>query len=73
VAVSYAFSFYLYALVVKQIPMGIAYVIWGGLGGAGVVLIGVLVWHDQIGAWQLLGMVLIVGGTLLVNAFAPAN
>ncbi len=69
VVVSYVVSFYLYALVLKQIPMGVAYLIWGGLGGAGVLLIGVLVWHDQISPWQAVGMLLIVAGTLVLNAF----
>ena len=73
VAVSYLISFYLYALVLKHVPMGVAYVIWGGLGGAGVVLIGVLVWHDRIGPWQVLGMLLIVAGTLVLNAFTPST
>lgn len=72
VVVSYVISFYLYALVLKHIPMGIAYVIWGGLGGAGVVLIGLLFWHDSISAIQWIGMVLIIAGTWVLNAFAPA-
>lgn len=71
VVVSYLISFYLYSLVLKSIPMGIAYVIWGGLGGAGVVLIGVLVWHDKISPWQLFGMLLIVAGTLVLNGLTP--
>ncbi len=73
VGVSYVISFYLYSLVLKHMPMGVAYVIWGGLGGAGVVIIGALVWHDRLGPVQIIGMVLIVIGALLLNAFsAPA-
>ncbi len=70
VGVSYVISFYIYSLVLKHIPMGVAYVIWGGVGGAGVVLIGVLVWHDRLGPAQIIGMVLIAVGTLLLNAFS---
>ena len=72
VIISYVISFYLYSLVLKQIPMGVAYVIWGGLGGVGVVLIGMFVWHDELTAWQVLGMVLIVAGSVLLNAFSRA-
>ena len=71
VVVSYVLSFYLYSLVLKQIPMGVAYAIWAGLGTAGVVLIGVLVWRDQLSVWQILGMVLVVVGAVLLNAFTP--
>ncbi len=63
-AVSYFISFSLYALVLKHIPMGIAYAIWGGLGGAGVVLIGVLFWHDKISALQVTGILLIISSSL---------
>lgn len=73
VALSYALSFYLYSLVLKHIPMGIAYVIWGGLGGVGVVLIGVMVWHDKISPLQVVGMVLIVVGAVLLNALTPST
>lgn len=73
VAVSYAISFYLYALVLKHMPMGIAYVIWGGIGGVGVVLVGMMLWHDQIGLWQVVGMALILIGTALLNIFTPTT
>jgi multidrug transporter EmrE-like cation transporter len=73
VAVSYAISFYLYALVLKQMPMGIAYVIWGGIGGVGVVLVGMMLWHDQISLWQVVGMALILIGAALLNIFTPTT
>jgi len=63
-AVSCFISFYLYALVLKHIRMGIAYAIWGGLGGAGVVLIGVLFWHDKISALQVTVILLIISSSL---------
>lgn len=72
VAVSYAISFYLYAVVLKHMPMGVAYVIWGGVGGVGVVLVGSMIWHDQISPIQVVGMALIVAGAILLNVFAPS-
>lgn len=73
VIVSYLLSFYLYALVLRNIPMGVAYAIWAGLGTAGVVLIGVLVWRDQLSIWQVLGIVLVVIGAVMLNAFTPTS
>lgn len=70
--ISYVISFYLYSLVLKHMPMGIAYVIWGELGGVGVVLIGMAVWRDQISPVQIIGIVLIAAGVVLLNAFTPA-
>lgn len=71
VVVSYILSFYLYSLVIKQIPMGVAYAVWAGLGTAGVVLIGVLVWRDPLSIWQILGIILVVAGAVMLNAFTP--
>ena len=73
VVVSYFVSFYLYSLVLKHLPMGIAYAIWGGLGGAGVVLIGVLVWHDRLSPSQITGILLILVGTVVLNALTPTR
>jgi small multidrug resistance pump len=73
VAISYVLSFYLYAQVLKQIPMGVAYAIWAGLGTVGVVAIGALVWGDQLNIWQIVGMVMVVGGAVILNAFTPTG
>jgi small multidrug resistance pump len=73
VVVSYILSFFLYAQVLKQIPMGVAYAIWAGVGTAGVVVIGVLVWRDPISLWQLLGIALVVIGAVILNAFTPTS
>lgn len=73
VVVSYVLSFYLYSLVLKSIPMGVAYAIWAGLGTVGVVVVGVLVWRDQISTWQILGIALVLAGAVMLNAFTPVG
>ena len=73
VVVSYILSFYLYSLVLKHIPMGIAYAVWAGIGTVGVVVVGVLVWRDQLSTWQILGIVLVLAGAILLNAFTPTG
>jgi small multidrug resistance pump len=73
VVVSYILSFYLYAQVLKQIPMGVAYAIWAGLGTAGVVAIGVLVWQDRLSIWQIAGIILVVAGAVMLNAATPTG
>jgi small multidrug resistance pump len=73
VVMSYLLSFFLYSQVLKQIPMGVAYAIWAGVGTAGVVITGVLVWHDALSVWQVLGIVLVVAGAVMLNAFTATN
>jgi small multidrug resistance pump len=73
VVVCYGLSFYLFSVALKQIPIGIAYAIWAGLGTAGVVLVGVLVWREPVSLWQVLGIVLIVVGVVVLNAFTETK
>lgn len=40
-AVSYGLAFYLLAIVVKTIPLGIAYAVWAGLGTLGAFFISI--------------------------------
>ena len=73
VVITYLLSFFLYSQVLKQLPMGVAYAIWAGLGTAGVIVVGVLVWHDTLNLWQILGIVLVVAGAVMLNAFTSTG
>lgn len=44
--VSVAISMALLELASRTIPMGTAYVVWGGIGAAGTVIVGLL-WFDE--------------------------
>ena len=66
----YCVAFYFLSLSLKQIPLGIAYAVWSGLGTVGSVLLGVLVWREALGPAHLIGIGLIVVGVIVLNAFA---
>jgi small multidrug resistance pump len=70
VVVGYGLSFYLLALVLKQIPLGIAYAIWSGLGTAGAVVAGILLWRESLSLTGVVGIVLIIVGVILLNLFS---
>ncbi|EET48051.1 SMR family transporter [Thalassobium sp. R2A62] len=70
VVVAYAISFYLLALTLKYMPVGIMYAIWSGLG---IVLIAIIAWlvYGQSLDWPaILGMTLILGGIIIINLFS---
>lgn len=70
--VAYALSFYFLSLVLKVIPVSIAYAIWSAVG---IVLIGVIGWvvfRQTLDAPALLGMGLIVAGVLVINLFSKS-
>jgi small multidrug resistance pump len=73
VVVGYGLSFYLLAQALRQIPLGIAYAIWSGLGTAGAVVAGLLLWRESLNLAGVVGILLIIVGVILLNAFAGAT
>jgi small multidrug resistance pump len=70
VVVGYGLSFYLLAQALKQIPLGIAYAIWSGLGTAGAVVAGMLLWRESLNLTGGIGILLIIIGVILLNIFS---
>ena len=69
----YGFAAFLLALVVRSMPVGLAYAIWAGLGTLTVVVIGATFLRQPISGWQAAGIALIVGGVVLVNLGGAAH
>ena len=51
----------------KEIPIGIAYAIWTGIGATCTFLLGVYVFQDTISLMKILGIVLIILGIILLE------
>ncbi len=66
----YGVAFYLLSLVLKTIPVGIAYAIWSGAGVALITLIGWLAFGQKLDAPALIGIGLIVGGVIVLQVFS---
>ena len=66
VIVGYGLSFYLLSLVVRSIPLGIAYAIWSGVGICLVTTAGVLLYRQVPDLPAILGMAMIVGGVVVI-------
>lgn len=74
VVVGYGLAFYLLSLSLKrQIPLGVAYAVWSGLGTVGVVLAGVLIWREAMDVWRVAGIALIILGVVVVSFHTPAG
>ncbi len=70
---SYAFAFYFLAIVLKTIPVGVAYAIWSGTGVAMVTMIGVFVFGQKLDLYAYLGIALIVAGVLVLNILSDTT
>jgi len=65
--VGYSISFYCLAIILKTMPVGIAYAVWSGAGVAMVTFIGVVLFGQKLDLFAYLGIGLIVSGVLVLN------
>ncbi len=73
VVVSYCLAFYLLGLVLRSMPVGIAYAFWAGLGIVLVTLVGILVYGENPDLPALLGLAMIVGGVVVIQVFSSVS
>ena len=66
----YSCSFYVLTLVLRTMPLGIAYAIWGGLGMVLVATVGYFLFGQKLDLPALLGLGLIIAGVLVINLFS---
>src|SRR5687767_1009841 len=70
VALGYGIAFYSLSLVMKAIPVGVAYAIWSGVGIVLISLVGWLVLKQPLDLPAMLGMGLIVAGVIVIQVFS---
>jgi len=64
---SMGLSGWLLWLAQREIPLGTAYAVWTGIGGAGTFLIGVAFFGDALTLARAMGVLLIVGGVVTLK------
>ena len=73
VVVGYGLAFYMLTLVLRTVPVGIAYALWAGLGIVLVTLIGVLVFGEKLDLPAMLGLAMIIAGVVVIQAFSKVS
>jgi len=73
VVVLFSIAFYLLSQVIKTIPLGIAYAIWGGVGIVLTAIVGYVLFKQTLDAPALLGIALIVSGVAIINLFSQST
>ena len=68
--VTYGAALVLLAIVLRSIPVGIAYAIWAGAGIVLITLVGWLWFKQPLDLPAVLGLGLIVAGVVVVHAFS---
>lgn len=73
VVVGYALAFYLLTLVLRTLPVGIAYAFWAGLGIVLVTLVGMLAFDETPDLPAIIGLALIIGGVVVIQMFSKVS
>lgn len=68
--VGYGTSLYFLSLVLKTIPVGIAYAIWSGVGITLITLTGAILFKQIPDVPAIIGMAMIVSGVIVINIFS---
>jgi small multidrug resistance pump len=63
----YGVAFVLLAVVVRHMPVGVAYAVWAGLGTAAIAAVGVVFLDESLTFAKIAGIVLVIGGVVTLN------
>ena len=68
--VFYLISFWLMTLALRDLPLGVVYAVWSGLGIVLVACVGAFVYKEIPGLGSLIGMALIISGVIVMHLFS---
>ena len=67
VAAGYLAAFVLLLLTLRQLPVGIAYAVWAGLGSVGTAVGAALLFGERLSVTAIAGIATVIVGTTLIN------
>ena len=70
VVITYALSFYLLAITLKTMNLGIVYAIWSGLGIVFIAALAYLIYGQKLDLPAILGLSMILGGIVIIHLFS---
>ncbi len=68
----YAVAFYFLSLVLKTMPVGIAYALWSGIGIVLISLIGHFAFRQHLDLPAVTGIACIIAGVVIINLFSKS-
>jgi small multidrug resistance pump len=73
VVIAYGLAFYLLALTLKVMPVGIVYALWSGLGIIFIAIIGYAVFDQRLDLPAVIGLMMIIGGILVIQLLSNST
>ena len=71
-AVCYLSAFYFLSIVLRTMPVGLAYAIWSGLGIVLISIIGYVMFGQKLDLAAMIGLGFIIAGVVIVNLFSKS-
>jgi len=71
-AIFYIISFWLMTLALRDLPLGVVYAVWSGLGIVLVAIIGAFVYKEVPDLASMIGMALIISGVVVMHLFSKS-
>ncbi len=68
----YLISFWLMTLALRDLPLGVVYAVWSGLGIVLVAIIGAFVYKEIPDLASIIGMALIISGVVVMHLFSKS-
>ncbi len=68
----YVISFWLMTLALRDLPLGVVYAVWSGLGIVLVAIIGAFVYKEVPDLAYIIGMALIISGVVVMHLFSKS-
>ncbi|WP_459617320.1 DMT family transporter [Bordetella sp. 2513F-2] len=69
----YVVSFYFLSLTLRELPIGIAYAVWSGVGIVAISLVGLVFFKQTLDLPAVIGIALIVAGVLVMNLYSRST
>ena len=70
VSLCYSAAFYFLSLTLNEIPVGIAYAIWSGVGIVGIAIVAMIFHEQNLDAGAMIGMGLIILGIIVMRTYS---
>ncbi len=68
--IGYVVAFYFLSLVLKTVPVGIAYAIWAGMGIVLIAVISAVLYKQVPDLPAIIGMLFILAGVVIINVLS---
>ena len=73
VILGYCLAFYFLSLTLEEIPIGVAYAVWSGVGIAALAVVSVVFFDQKLDLAGIVGFALIILGVIVLRVFSDVG